>query len=742
MIPSFAYEIKLKYPKGLIFIAFMVLTTMRLSGQCWSFSLDDNPSTISQSMFPGAIGGYFPDAGISVLEIDSNYYAFWAMFENYRSIASSPLLQNHVGQLDPATAVFGGREPNNGTSNGFNDGGMWFIGVRKLDDGRLAGFFHAESHWYPRSTYGGTAYKSIGVAYSEDNGLTWGTPELILKHFYDKPATPDWSGLGDGCVIYNHLKNRYYCYYTPVFGSVNLSMAISEDPAGAPGTWMKWYNGSFSQPGIGGFHSPIDGLSGRPGANPSVHWNTYLEKFIIVFHGWNEKLYISASEDGEVWEEPQLLLDEGSKTWYPVVVGTNSSEGGQTVTLYYGNNFQSDGRRTLSYRTLTFNKGLLETTDQLLADGRYAIRNMSNNRNLAATSASGFDGVLVSPDSFEDQRWDVTHLGNNEYRITHACCGGRLAVENSNCTSGSLVLSETADDSRDSQIWKVEQLTNGNFVLRPKHCQTQALARADASSDDVVTLNYNVCNELQAWSFLAENFALPVTNFKIQGVSETCRNRNDGSISISAVRFLNYTAVITGNGYNSTDTFTMSLTKAGLSAGDYRICISVQDQPGFGQCFNVTINQPEELSVLSKVNKDKGVVSLNMNGSDTYKVNLNGVSTETKNPFIELQLKAGENKITVETDKNCQGKYEETIFYGRELFLFPNPVADHVSLFFGESDNNTVSVKIVSLLGNEVYSQITRKPVLTVDTSGLTNGMYVIQVASETYTKSLKIIKQ
>lgn len=499
---------KAKYHLGLFLLAYLLVFSDKNMAQCWSFSVGSS-ATINQSTLPSDVRGYFPDGNINVLELGSSYYTFWAMYKNYRSISNSPLLQNQIGQLNPTTAVFGGRQPDNGLSNGFNDGGMWLIGVRELDDGRLVGFFHAESHWYPRSTQGWQAYKSIGVAYSNDKGLTWGTPELILKQSSNKPASPEWSGLGDGCVIYNHLNNKYYCYYTPVSGSVNLSMAVSSNPEAGPNSWTKWYNGSFSQPGIGGLDSPIAGLSSRPGANPSVHWNTYLNKFIMVWHGWNEKLYISASDDGEVWESPQILLDEGAKTWYPVIVGTDSTKGGQTVTLYYGNNFQADGRRTLSYRTITFNSGkdIVDTSSQLLSNGRYSIRNTSNNKNLAATGASSFDGVLVFPDTYTDQRWDVTHLGNNEYRLTHACCGGILDVENSQCVNASQVLSTNANSTSDSQIWKIDKLSDGNFVLRPKNCLTQALGRQNSSSDNIVTLDYDTCNELQSWSFIGETLS-------------------------------------------------------------------------------------------------------------------------------------------------------------------------------------------------------------------------------------------
>lgn len=503
----FQKEPKLKYKWSIMFVSFLLLFSNELIAQCWSFSLD-NPSTLSQSMFPSEDRGYFPDGNINVLQLGSDYYAFWAMYRNYRSVANSPLLQDHIGQLDPTTSVFGGREPNNGTSNGFNDGGMWLIGVRELSDGRLAGFFHAESHWYPRTTQGWYAYKSIGVAYSSDKGLTWGTPELIMKYADNKPVSPQWSGLGDGCVIYNHLNNKYYCYYTPASGTTAISMATSADPDGDAGSWEKWYNGAFTQPGIGGLQTPVAGLSNSPGANPSVHWNTYLNKFIMVWHGWNGKLYISASDDGEVWDDAQLLLDEGSKTWYPVIVGTSSVNGGQAVTLYYANNFQTDGRRTMSQRTLTFSKGVKETANQLLPNGRYSIRNSSNNKNLAATGDSSFDGVLVFPDAFTDQRWDITHLGNNEYRLTHACCDGRLDTENSLCANFTQVLSATASDTSDSQIWKIDELTSGNFVLRPKHCLTQALGRENSSSDNVVTLDYDTCSTLQTWSFISETLSI------------------------------------------------------------------------------------------------------------------------------------------------------------------------------------------------------------------------------------------
>ena len=52
----------------------------------------------------------------------------------------------------------------------------------------------------------------------------------------------------------------------------------SDDPVGAPGTWYRYFNGSFSEPGVGGKQSCLPGIPGGDGGAscPIVHWNTGL----------------------------------------------------------------------------------------------------------------------------------------------------------------------------------------------------------------------------------------------------------------------------------------------------------------------------------------------------------------------------------------------------------------------------------------------------------------------------------
>ncbi|MFH4966492.1 alpha-amylase family glycosyl hydrolase [Gaetbulibacter sp. M235] len=239
-----------------------------------------------------------------------------------------------------------------------------------------------------------------------------------------------------------------------------------------------------------------------------------------------------------------------------------------------------------------------------------------------------------------------------------------------------------------------------------------------------------------------EVFSLPANNFSIQVNSETCRNSNNGSINITANQNLNYTAHIVGNGVNLNNAFTTTYTAGNLQAGNYEVCITVEGQPDYEQCFNVSVTEPEDISVISKVDNTKNSVSLTMSGSSVYKVTLNGVTTQTKNFTIELELSNGTNMISVEGEKICQGIYEETIFYGNDLKVFPNPISDNIlKVYLGHSKKEMTTITIYSIIGNQVYSTKTNENYLEINTIGFSKGIYILNVNTKEDNKSLKIIK-
>lgn len=116
-------------------------------------------------------------------------------------------------------------------------------------------------------------------------------------------------------------------------------MAMSEDPDGVPGTWFKHYNGNFSQPGLRGLQTPIKGLRSIRGSNPSVHFNTYLGLWIMVYHGYTPFcIYMSSSIDAYDWSSPQTVLcspREEGRAWYPTIIGESDLLAGEKARIYY-----------------------------------------------------------------------------------------------------------------------------------------------------------------------------------------------------------------------------------------------------------------------------------------------------------------------------------------------------------------------------------------------------------------------
>ena len=303
--------------------------------------------------------GYWPDGKLSVVkdETSGKYICFWGEKYSYRTEADTPYPEDHISQVIVANRVFG---QGINDIDGFNDGGSWFIGVHKLTDGRLAGFFHAESHW-PGD---GIAYKSVGVAYSSDNGKTWTSGEKILNVDYPKPTTPTWSGLGDGCVVYNEKLGKFICYYSAHIQDEDfkICMAASDAIDGASGSWRKWDGNDFTisgfdaNTGLGGVDHKIEGLSSISGANPSVMWNSYLKRWVIVYASWGRAIYMSTSEDGLNWEIPIKITEKDEIATYPNLISSKGDlEGNYVIRLYYGSNQNDLGVRDFAYRIITYN---------------------------------------------------------------------------------------------------------------------------------------------------------------------------------------------------------------------------------------------------------------------------------------------------------------------------------------------------------------------------------------------------
>jgi hypothetical protein len=183
--------------------------------------------------------------------------------------------------------------------------GQWINHV-ELEGKTLYGWVHNETAC-DYAKYGQThSMMTIGV--SSDYGLTWKILGPIIRG--TDPPVPD-KETGDSCMIAVHFRDGYdyaYCLHNGGHswdgGYAFAARAPATDPG--PGQWKKYYNGSWSEPGVDGKSSPIDGFG-------VAYWTTIHE--MIGLKGVNGKIGTSVSSDQlhftPILSEPLMLVEPG-----------------------------------------------------------------------------------------------------------------------------------------------------------------------------------------------------------------------------------------------------------------------------------------------------------------------------------------------------------------------------------------------------------------------------------------------
>ncbi|WP_345005650.1 PKD domain-containing protein, partial [Snuella lapsa] len=238
-------------------------------------------------------------------------------------------------------------------------------------------------------------------------------------------------------------------------------------------------------------------------------------------------------------------------------------------------------------------------------------------------------------------------------------------------------------------------------------------------------------------------------NYAVAIIDETCRDNNNGKIQIVPKADYPYTAVIMGNSINQTRQFSVGtpLNIEGLSAGNYTICLTIENAPYYEQCFSVVISEPDNLSVYSKVSNTKNAIDLSLSGATSYNISLNGKSFVTSKQQLTVNLVPNVvNKLIVSTDKACQGVYKETVILNQIDRFYPNPVHNEVTVLLGEMDrkSDVVNIAIYSSSGKQVYNNKHNgsKGKLTLEVGHLSKGLYVITVEDKGIITNHKMIKQ
>ncbi|TDT46848.1 putative secreted protein (Por secretion system target) [Maribacter spongiicola] len=250
-----------------------------------------------------------------------------------------------------------------------------------------------------------------------------------------------------------------------------------------------------------------------------------------------------------------------------------------------------------------------------------------------------------------------------------------------------------------------------------------------------------------------ENTLPDISNdgIKVKVTSTSCPATANGEISVSFNEDYNYTVQITGllldNTFDNINA-TNGIVRSDLSSGSYTVCITIPEYPSYEQCFNVTIETPEEFisgkTVIDYTAKKASVV---VSGSKNYQVLVNDkvYSFEVDNianQQLSFPLDKGANVISIETDKICQGVFTDNVVISNAI-LTPNPVADMLQV---EGLNMITSAQIIiSNVSGVTTLQESRQisnGTLEMNISNLSPGIYMLTIVGGDKEINLKFVKK
>ncbi len=224
-------------------------------------------------------------------------------------------------------------------------------GIVRLGN-EIVAVYHAEKPTGGKNEFGVSRfYASIGIAVSKDNGNTF---QKLGPAITGRPEDAKWKGTaqgnGDPTLCVDHTGKWLLCYYTEHSRSDPLTKekrsvitCVARSPIsekGRPGTWKKYYDGQFDEPGLGGKDSQVMNCWA-----PNVTYLGNLKRYIIV--GNRGAVGFASSSDGLKWSKPTPLLSVddlpvGEFAWHPSLhIETTTKQSASGYVLY---GYSPDGK--------------------------------------------------------------------------------------------------------------------------------------------------------------------------------------------------------------------------------------------------------------------------------------------------------------------------------------------------------------------------------------------------------------
>ena len=413
-------------------------------------------------------------------------------------------------------------------------------------------------------------------------------------------------------------------------------------------------------------------------------------------------------------------------------------------------NCENNNLTSLNFSNNLYLENLLCSGNQLDSidiSSNTALRKLEVNDNLFITIDLSGNSSLETLDCSSNQLTSLSIINNTALKTIN-CSSNQLISVDANNGANDIITNFDLRDNPDLRCILVDDISaaSGYSGWYKDVWASYKFECNDDDNDGVVDL-IDLCPNTPFGDFVdvygCSIFMLPTDNFNISTTSETCRGGNNGIVNIAAIEILNYTATLIGMEDTIIHLFTDSIEIKNVRAGTYNLCITLEEEPDYSQYYDLVITEPEDFNVISELSPEGNNVSLKLSGSNVYTINFNGLVYNTSDTEITLFLEKGKNTISIKTELECQGIYNETLFLSEDPVVYPNPFNDYFDLYLGKGNFN-VDVKIYSNLGTLVWSKnhLSQNETIRINTSGLAKGVYYVSLKFETYQSTLKIIKE
>jgi surface protein len=234
----------------------------------------------------------------------------------------------------------------------------------------------------------------------------------------------------------------------------------------------------------------------------------------------------------------------------------------------------------------------------------------------------------------------------------------------------------------------------------------------------------------------------------VYGATPTCPGEANGSIAISS-SLLDYSFNISINGPVPSEYVNSPLNEpleiSNLPVGVYIITISIPDI-SYTQSYGIQINEVGSISGKRQDLDTKAKsVSYNLEGSYSYKVNLNG-AIKTYNfesdGINEIYLTdLGEfNSISISGESDCQGVITDSFNISDSIIIYPIKTK---SKAFIEGYETQSRVQVYDITGRLLFQKkLIKNELESLNFESYDNGIYPVKIISKNNTQTFKIIKQ